>query len=225
MKISRIAPALAAGLLLAGPLATARADVLLYQEDFETGRLSANWSGNLRTTNDSAFTYFNGRHSGQATTLTLTPPPPPESSGQPGSGGAYHEYTLSFDLYIIDSWDGGDPNAGIDRFIVELNGAPLLDETFANQHEGQSYRRPDVGPTNLGFNSGFKDSIYRNVTLTFAPGLLDPLAFTFRDTCKQGLNDESWGLDNIRLTYRTVPAPGSLALAGVAGLLARRRRA
>ncbi|MCC6676270.1 MAG: hypothetical protein IT436_03925 [Phycisphaerales bacterium] len=223
MKIRHTATALTAGLLATGPLATARADTLLYQEDFETARLSSNWSTNSRISSDSAFSYFNGRYSGQYSTLTLTAPPPPEGSGEPGS--SFNEFTLSFDLYIIDSWDGDDPNAGIDRFLVELNGASIFDQTFANQHEYQSYRRPDVGPTYLGFNSAFKDSIYRNVSVTFAPGSLNPLALTFRDTCRQGMSDESWGLDNIRLTYRTVPAPGSLALASLAGLLARRRRA
>lgn len=224
MKICHTAAALTAGLLATGPLTSARADVTLYQENFETAQLTSNWTGDSRITTDSAFSTFHGRHSGQFATLTLTaPPPPPEGSGSPGS---FHQYTLSFDLYVLDSWDGDDPNAGIDRFLVDVNGTSLFDQSFANQHEYQSFRQPDVGPTHLGFHSGFRDSIYRNITVTFAPGAVSSLAFTFRDTCRQGMNDESWGLDNLKLTYRTVPAPGPLALAGLAGgLIARRRRA
>lgn len=227
MKTSHTPAALTVGLLAIGLLAgSTRADIVLHHEDFETARLSANWSSNSRVTSDSAFTWFNGRYSGQSSTLSISAPPPPEGSGEPGSSGpSYHEYTLSFDLYIIDSWDGDDPNAGIDRFLVELNSAPIFDQSFANQHQYQSFRQPDVGPAMLGFHSGFRDSIYRAVSITFAPGAIDTLAFTFRDTCRQGMSDESWGLDNINLTYRTVPAPGPLALAGLAGLLARRRRA
>lgn len=246
---------LLAAFAAANALASAAQADIIFQDDFEEGRASARWSANTRVTRDAAFSHFNGRYSGGISTLTIAAPPLPHrgssdpSTGDPsqggGSGGSsgggssgggsggggsgggslYNLVTLKFDLYIIDSWDGDDTAYGPDRFMVEVNGKNLFDNTFANQHTYQSYRQPDVGPTHLGFSSASKDSIYRNITITFDPGAAQYLTFDFRDTANQGVGDESWGIDNVQVSYTTVPAPGSAALLGLLGLTARRRRA
>lgn len=207
-----------AGLTLCGLAGTAGADVVLFQDNFEGAAPSPKWSSNTIVTRDSAFTYFNGRNfNGMTSTLTLTAPPAP-------APGTSYEFTLRFDLYIIDSWDGDDIGAGPDRFQVNLNGASIFNHSFANQHDLYDYRAPDVGPTHLGFNSAFKDSIYRGITLPFNPGTANPIVFSFHDTTTQGVNDESWGIDNVTVSYRTVPAPGSLAMLSLAGFATTRRR-
>lgn len=154
-------------------------------------------------------------------------------SGDDGSGdggkdgdGNTVRYTLLFDLYIIDSWDGDDSGFGRDEFGVSLNSDPIFRESFANQHTGQSFREPDLGRWQMGFNHTRPDSIYRNIELTFT---LEPdertIDIDFTGYGLQTLGDESWGIDNVRVLAQVVPAPGSLALMSLAGLgLARRRR-
>ena len=70
-----------------------------------------------QVTNDSdvgRFTQFLGRL-GPTTDVTLT-----LSGFTSGTS-----YTLGFDLYIIDSWDGGNTNSG-DVFQVTADNVPLL---------------------------------------------------------------------------------------------------
>ena len=52
--------ALAAGLLTTS---AAQADIVLYEDDFETGPIKSVWSHNAKLTTHSSFTTFNGRHS------------------------------------------------------------------------------------------------------------------------------------------------------------------
>jgi uncharacterized protein (TIGR03382 family) len=135
-------------------------------------------------------------------------------------------YTVTFDFYCIDSWDGDNILHGTDHFRVSANGQVILDETFANQDGAtQSFRAPDVGPVELGFNTNFRDSIYRRISRDFTVPMGEQIRLTWADGGLQGMNDESWGIDNVDVTYRVVPAPGvaGVALAGLS-LLGRRRR-
>src|SRR5690349_10007007 len=76
-----------------------------YSTDFESG-IGAEWSVATRDTSAPAtFTAFSGRFSNDSQTLSLTG----LTSGT--------SYTIFFDLYIIDSWDGG-----ADQFGVEVDG-------------------------------------------------------------------------------------------------------
>ncbi|MFG0241414.1 MAG: hypothetical protein ACF8R9_01375 [Phycisphaerales bacterium JB054] len=152
-----------------------------------------------------------------------------DGGGDNGGGGDHTpHYTLKFDLFAFDSWDGDGPNHGPDVFEVQVNGQVLMHETISNGDKSQSMRAPDVGPEHLAYSSTWKDSIYRNITLTFDhPGDTDRLYITWFGKGLQGVYDESWGIDNVSLTTstRSVPVPGTLAAAGIAlGLAARRRR-
>jgi hypothetical protein len=121
---------------------------------------------------------------------------------------------VAFDLYILKSWDGLSPAYGPDRWSLDLAGGPvLLTTTFSNnpkvKAEGsyQNYPQPKSLPRSgavttktLGFGAFFGDSIYhlefmfahsdRSLTLNFSSSLLEG----------KGTTDESWGLDNIRVT-------------------------
>lgn len=136
-------------------------------------------------------------------------------------------YTLTFDLYAFDSWDGDGPNFGPDVFEVRVNGQILMHETISNGAKPQSMRAPDIGPEHLAYSSTWADSVYRNITLTFDhPGDANRLHITWLGMGLQGVYDESWAIDNVTLTMhtRTVPVPGTLAPAGLGLALAARRR-
>ncbi len=151
-------------------------------------------------------------------------------SGGPLGGGrtATTRFTLEFDLYLIDSWDGGFAGAyGPDYFGVRVNGDLLLWEAFHSVKVEQNFMQPTLGPVHLGFNSAYKDSIFRNIALEFELSRdVDVIRIEFIGApSSNNFNDESWAIDNVHVGAHVVPAPGVLAIgAGVLGLGLRRRR-
>jgi hypothetical protein len=148
----------------------------------------------------------------QTISLSLTNLPP------------HRALNLAFDLYVIRSWDGDSPAYGPDRFILSVAGGPtLLDTTFSNNPKTNSdgsyqhYPVPRSAPWTgadsiggLGYDSFFRDSIYRlhysfahsasNVTLCFTTSLFEG----------KGTNDEAWGLANV-LLWAEAGIPASAA--------------
>ncbi|HEX7863031.1 MAG TPA: FG-GAP-like repeat-containing protein [Verrucomicrobiae bacterium] len=187
-----------------------------YSANFESG-IGAEWSSTNRDASASAFTAFTGRFANaEAQTLSL--------SGL-NSGTAY---TVSFDFYVIDSWDGGG-----DQFAVDANGVEVFRNSFANYNgdnaqANQNYPfRPDVGRFDLGFINGYYDSIYRNIEVTFT-NVGTTATITFRGVGLQPINDESWGVDNVQVRTTaslpvsaivggTIPAPGSTSVQALDG--------
>jgi hypothetical protein len=214
----------AVGLGLAGlGVSAANAQTLIYQNNFEAGWLDYRWYANSRLMQDAPiFTTFNGWHSNTATEVHVAQPS--MTSLQPGE---MLEYTATFDLYIFDSWDGYWAT-GADRILVEVNGVQRFNESFSNDpNKPQSFRAPDMPRANYGGRTAAADAIYRNVALTFkVPADADKVRMRFMDGGIGTYTDESWGIDNFRLSYSVVPAPGAvgLALAGGMLMLPRRRR-
>jgi hypothetical protein len=144
----------------------------------------------------------------QTISLTLTNLPPHQS------------LKLSFDLYILKSWDGNSPAYGPDRWRLSVSQGPvLLDASFSNNPKVntdgsyQDYPKPGSLPqigaaskNTLVYNSFFGDSIYRlefafahsqkAVTINFTSSLFEG----------KGTEDESWGLDNVELSTASLPA-------------------
>lgn len=228
MKIRFLAAALLAG--TAASVASAQSGVL-YSNSFESREMGPEWSSNSRLEWwYPTFTTFNGNYSNSYTRLTLPARPPASTggTGENGGGGGrqYILYTVTFDFYAIDSWDGNDTRFGQDRFEVLANGVSLMRDTFSN-HAGisQSFRAADIGGRDLGFDDRWQDAIYRRVILDFTIPDGFPIQITWRDGGLQGMNDESWGIDNVEVSYRTVPTPGAgLVLAAGIGAACRRRR-
>ncbi len=230
-----------AGGLLASNLASAQSRIL-YQNSFEAREIGSEWSSNTRLESwYPSFSTFNGNYSSEYTELTLRARPPGSTgdsggggtgggdggSGGSGGGGTYYYtlYTVTFDFYAIDSWDGNDTRYGKDRLMVTVNGRSLMNDTFSNHAGvGQSFRAPDIGGRDLGFDDRWADSIYRRVSLDFTVPDGEAMHIRWADGGLQGRNDESWGIDNVMVTSRTVPGPGGLTALGVCGLMARRRR-
>jgi hypothetical protein len=126
---------------------------------------------------------------------------------------------LEFDLYILKSWDGNNPNYGPDRWSLRVRRGPtLLDTTFSNNFKKgdydlslQDYPTPGSAPQSgrealntMGYKF-FGDSIY-HLTFRFAHTgetlLLDFSSSLFEG---KGTADESWGLDNVRVSADSHP--------------------
>lgn len=156
-----------------------------YFNDFE-GAVGPEWANPLIERGDPwRFSRFLGR-SGGPQTLTV------------GGLTAGESYTVAFDLYIIDTWDGGNTNSG-DVFFVQVNGTNVFRHSFANYGGTQTFpRNPDEGRESLGFNTGnnWVDAIYRAVETTFvATGEVATIVFNGANL--EVVDNESWGIDNV----------------------------
>ena len=178
------------GLFTAGGIASG--DVL-YTNDFESG-IGAEWSQVvLDSSVPDPFTTFSGRFGNSTQTLTVS------------NLTVSEQYSLFFDLYIIDSWDGG-----ADKFNVDLGSSNVFSHSFHYNATSQTYPDPpDLGPAQYGFNGSYLDSIYRNIEIVFSASS-NAVPFSFYGTGLQSLSDESWGIDNIRVqTMSTTTIAGT----------------
>lgn len=201
----------------------------IYQNNFESRTLGTEWSTNARTvSNGEAFTVFNGNYANENIKLNIAPVVEPgrgvgSGVGSPSSGPTYR---LTFDLYVIDTWDGDEPNWGVDKLGVAVNGNNIFLESFSNHNlTNQTMRQPDVWGRKLGFSEPWNDAIYRAVTLDFqVPSDVTRITIKWFDLGLQAEGDETWGIDNINVSYNPVPAPGAVATLLALPALSRRRR-
>jgi hypothetical protein len=152
---------------------------------------------------------------------------------------AHEEVTVSFDLFVIRSWDGignltGGPDVwelGVANGLILLN-QTLLHTTFSNTEEvGNLQSYPDFHPggvypggtgaaekDTLGYNL-YGDSVYA-LSYTFSHSN-SSLSLYFLAYGLQELSDESWGIDNVTV----IPEPATICLLGLGALsLLRRKR-
>ena len=178
-------------LLLLAPLASATDP---YFEDFEAG-IGSEWSqATLDSTHPDPFTTFTGRFVNETQTLTW-----PLAEG---------DYCLDLDAYIIDSWESSPDFGGDDTFRVTIGGTSAFDHTMNRQcGEGEfaTYLPPE-GTCDYG-EWGFErwsDGIFQLAFDFDHPG--GETTIQFEGAGLQGLDDESWGVDNVRI--RNGPCEG-----------------
>jgi hypothetical protein len=226
-----------ASAMLAGT--SAMASTVVYSNDFTSGA-GAEWSNNSTvTSNGQAFLGANQdgtlAHGFGAGTDTLTL-----------NGLAAHtSVTVSFDLYIIQTWDGNGPNgsntpATPDAFQLAENANSLFAASFANFTSGntQSFGggtpgayittgnfAPRTGQNvseagQLGFGTADNGDATYNFTFTFSDAN-SALALAFTSTQNQAPGDEGWGLDNVIVstnadtTVTAAPLPASVWAGGL----------
>jgi hypothetical protein len=187
---------------------------VIYSQNFESGIASLGaWNMSTLATSPGsssmAPTTFLGRLLNQEVSLSV---PAGKTS-----------VTISFDLYIIGTWDGaGQQGFGGDRWQIEVsrNGGArenVFHTSFSNQAtKPQNFPKQIDGGTNpngrgayalnaLGypkasgkFDAG--DAIYKLTYTVSNPGA-GPLVFYFHTTTAlQDGYDESWGLDNVSVS-------------------------
>jgi len=211
------------------------ADVFYFNDFENTSNPLTEWANNVTETTPGTISHpsdrFLGRFWSDTGTLTLSNLP------------IHSEITISFDLYIIQTWDGSSyPSVAPDVWDLTVNGGPtLVHATFTNYEENSSFRQsyPDPYPDGdypartgaaenniLGYpsNTGtqYQDSIY-HIERTFSHSS-DSIQFLFSGILTQpsgtdNINDESWGLDNVTVT----PEPATLFLLTLGGLILRRK--
>ncbi len=250
MNLSAIAarPLGAALILIAAGTAHAGNTQVIYQNSFDArSDIGAEWNKNNHT--DGPLGGFLGRFTDEAAILTLNiPEPDPDPDPDPidppvipiddlpmigelnnaRSNDPVWVYSMIFDLNLLDSWDGDSEHEGKDRFFVKINNQTVFHEFLTNHRGGaDNFRAADIGPYNIGWNH-WNDSVFKGIRIDFlVTEDVTDLEFRFRGTADQGIEDESWGLDNVQLFRQrvSVPAPATpAAIAGLGVITLRRRR-
>lgn len=131
--------------------------------------------------------------------------------------------TVSFDIYIIGTWDGNNRTYGRDIFMLKLDTNECIKTSFSNTTFTQSYPELKIGNKShkaktgakainkLGFTwkehnryDGIMDAVY-SITLTF-PHRNNSTEILFSCTLRDSDNslyNESWGLDNVTLSTKS----------------------
>ncbi|HWL95629.1 MAG TPA: VCBS repeat-containing protein [Phycisphaerae bacterium] len=163
-----------------------------YATDFQ-GAVGAEWTATTSTTN-ATYSKFLGRFYRDKVRLALNTTP-----GQ--------TYTLSFDLYTIDSWDGNHATWGPDDFVVKADCAEIFRKSFVHETltNDQSYPYPYDQAGNYAFNASYQDGMFRCVEAVFTathPTTLLTFSADFVDS-PSSIDNESWGIDNVSVKAAT----------------------
>lgn len=210
MKLFYTAATLA--LLSLAALRPAAAQTTVYSSNF-TGGAGTAWSSQKTDTTPGTASHaadaFLGQFANQTVTLGLN------------SLATHSQVTVGFDLYIIHTMDGNGPaGGGPDPWSLNANGQTLISTNFANfPGDTQSFGgsngtggyltggnyAPQSGATEantLGYGVS-QDAVY-HLAFTFNDAS-SALAFNFTSGQNQGLDDESWGLDNVVVQTNASP--------------------
>jgi PASTA domain len=179
---------------------------VIYEENFNDfdKDLTIAWSNPKVEMTPNGKTRFLGQFGTESVKLTLDKLPP------------HKTVTAKFDLYILKTWDGDQPALGPDVWGLKLEDtAVLINTTFTNVEQfkqrfacksGEETTPACLGGGAIGpfgaaaINSlGFGpwDSVHK-IKRTFAHDR-SFLMLTFFGELKEQINDESWGLDNMRI--------------------------
>ena len=173
---------------------------VIYWNDFEAGA-GAEWSSHPLDTSPSGHQFL-GQFGNGGTSLAIS------------CLAAHEAVRVSFDLYLIRSWDGdGPPDIAPDLWSFSASSNTILMTTFSNwDGDYQAYPMAYPDGNNPAFTGaaeidtlGYEflgvpmDSIYH---LSFlVPHQTDLLELDFAALGLQSLLDESWGIDNVEVKF------------------------
>jgi len=202
MRTTRLATVLVIS-MWAATSAFGQSGTIVYENDFDLP-VGREWSDDRRASTPIGNDQYLGRFGGEPVALDLVDLP------------EHCAVTVSFELYVIGSWDGSvGSRAGADVFDVNAS-VPgdccpvenLLHTTFANcDCKFQAYpdtypnvHRPGLtGAAEIGSLGYDADSVY-DLTFTFFHDRSE-LRLTFAGSPNlEDLSNESWGIDNIVVT-------------------------
>jgi len=178
----------------------APAGQVIYQTDF-VDPPGDRWSTQQVTDAPADDNPFLGRFTNDPVTLTLTDLPD------------HQLLRIEFDLHIIRTWDGHHERYGPDYWkLTTDDGRVWVNATFANFTDEYGDARQQSYPTTLPgervppFSQvvrrdalGYDRSATYRVRLSL-PHAADAVAFTFTGVGLQHVDDESWGIDDLRVS-------------------------
>lgn len=150
-----------------------------------------------------------------ATTLTLT--------NLPG----HYAISISFLLAFIDSWDSIDGAPAPDWFNLDIDGTNVLRITSANASGSVTYAGNQIFFGQAGWSSVWPDRAFdmgNEPLIQFVPHTASTLTLRFYASgagYQSGL-DESWAIDNLKVTVH-IPSPGPAGLLFAGAFIAARR--
>lgn len=170
---------------------------VVYSNDFQ-GAIGTEWSKTSTDVTPVNNRRFLGQFGNDTVTLTLSNLPP------------HGNLSATFDLFVINSWDGNNGGPDVWDLSVE-DGTTLLHTTFQNFHVNRFQAYPGGLPAGsftagtgalevntLGYPRGsgwLGDSVYR-LNFYFAHST-NIVKLRFQGSGLQGVTDESWGIDNL----------------------------
>lgn len=198
MNLSLMMKTLLGALLAVAVAPSVHADPV-YRNDFE-GPVGSEWSSRRVDATPVGSRRFLGQFGNDTVTLHLDNLP------------RHTAVTLSFDLFVLQSWDGNHATVGPDLWSVGVAGGPsLLRTTFSNSEPTQTFPDPYPGgdhPARTGAvevdTLGYQyigDSVYR-FTFTFQHTGRS-VALNFAGAGLEPGGNESWGLDNVAVDVGT----------------------
>lgn len=180
--------------------------LVVFTDDFESGKMRSNWTG-AKVDQSANLTKFAGRMT--TTPVDLKVAPPPENQSSRGKV----TYFMRFDLITLDGWTGKTADGKDMRFEVQVGEKVMFSHSLASMAGEGTYCAATEGPRAMAFGEG-ADSVYRGVQLAFQLAADDDLNVQFRAT---GMGDEAfktlskalgggdqdghpaWGLDNVEI--------------------------
>lgn len=219
--------ALAVGLLAHAPAESAV--VFTYQNGLSCGTLSICSIGTNGNLSESSQVYstvagFDSQFArGTAITVSLNGLPTHTTVG------------IDFLLAVIDSWDGLTGGFSPDIFEVKVDGTTVFSAGYdifdaADQSPVRGTQLAYNVP--LGFSSNWNDAAYDMASVAALQGIAhsaSTMSVEFLFANSQGIDDESFAVENLRISVDSVsvPEPSAIALFGLAlsGFAFARRKA
>ncbi|MDQ8190487.1 hypothetical protein [Roseibacillus persicicus] len=150
---------------------------------------------------------------------------------------SHSNVSVAFSLGMMDSWDGTSGTYGSDIFNFEVTDGTTTLVSLSEPYSGgvapsQGVVATEANRVQLGFNNGgqvwWNDDAYR-LEFNNLAHTSDTLVLRFWASSGgsgegfQGGNDESFAVDNIRVTYDAVPEPSASFLFLIASCSLMRR--